>query len=77
MGDSVYSDTQKNRLPRIPVAVLDHLDINCGTTDICCCAYYEYSTITYIHYKYSCWLSTDQGVIWAFVGPMLLIIAVS
>ena len=25
----------------------------------------------------SCWLSTAEGTIWAFVGPMLLIILVS
>lgn len=25
----------------------------------------------------SCWLSTNKGVIWAFVGPMLFIFTVS
>ena len=25
----------------------------------------------------SCWISTDEGAIWAFVGPMLAIITVS
>lgn len=28
------------------------------------------------YYYFSCWLSSDNGVIWAFVGPMLLIIMV-
>lgn len=26
---------------------------------------------------YSCWLSVDNGVIWAFVAPMIIIIIVS
>jgi len=27
--------------------------------------------------RYSCWLSLERGVIWAFVGPALLVIVVS
>ena len=26
---------------------------------------------------YSCWLSVDNGVIWAFVAPMIIIVIVS
>lgn len=34
--------------------------------------------ITYIAlYCFSCWLTVDGGLIWAFVGPALLIILVS
>jgi len=28
------------------------------------------------NFSYSCWLSTDDGLIWAFMGPMLIIIMV-
>ena len=29
-----------------------------------------------IFYIYSCWISTDQGAIWGFAGPMIAIIIV-
>ena len=29
------------------------------------------------NYFFSCWLSNDNGTIWAFVAPMILIITVS
>ena len=40
------------------------------------CVNYRLCVFTHTPDK-SCWLSTTNGVIWAFVGPMLLIIVVS
>ena len=28
-------------------------------------------------FRFSCWLSVENGVIWAFVGPAMVIIVVS
>ncbi len=33
--------------------------------------------VSYIRFHNRCWLSTEEGFIWAFLGPVLLIIAVS
>ena len=35
------------------------------------------ATLGTLLHIYSCWLSTEKGVIWAFVAPMLAIITVS
>ena len=40
----------------------------CHTNDIHC-------KYVYVH-VFSCWLSIDKGVIWAFLGPMLAIVIV-
>ena len=41
--------------------------------------YQLHASIPYVtvFYFYSCWLSDEDGTIWAFVAPMLLIILVS
>ena len=40
--------------------------------------YYQYLFTDYKYFMctFSCWISTDDGAIWAFVGPMLLIVLV-
>ena len=30
-----------------------------------------------VAYCFSCWLSLDRGFIWSFVGPVLVVLAVS
>ena len=30
----------------------------------------------YIFYMPSCWLSSEKGVVWSFIGPMLAVILV-
>ena len=39
-------------------------------------SYISKLSIPALIYAYSCWVSTDGGTIWAFVGPMLLIVLV-
>ena len=36
----------------------------------------RFKKINGLHY-FSCWLSLEDGIIWAFVGPALLVIAVN
>ena len=31
----------------------------------------------FLIFRHSCWLNTTDGVIWAFAGPVILVIAVS
>ena len=38
---------------------------------------YGYLPQSILYLCYSCWLSVDKGVIWAFAGPVILIILVS
>jgi len=32
---------------------------------------------TYVNFFFSCWLSLESGLLWAFAGPALLVILVS
>ena len=53
-------------------------DLHFLTTDIMVykyLLYYIYRFSSYI--RHSCWLNTTDGVIWAFAGPVILVIAVS
>jgi len=46
------------------------------TGEVNCCFFINFIT-TVFQCTSSCWLSTENGVIWAFVAPMLAIITVS
>ena len=37
---------------------------------------YIYIYIIFTSHKFSCWIATDRGAIWAFVAPVLAIITV-
>ena len=37
---------------------------------------YQLVQLIVLHVYYRCWMSTEKGAIWAFIGPMLMIILV-
>ena len=50
------------------------IKINKFNEHVCTYIYLFIQDLLYVYTACSCWLSHEDGVVWAFVGPMLVII---